>query len=181
MRCVRNKMFSKILHDSTIENHKRVDRHEFVKKIKTNEIAGEIYIKFNKMCIDRIQRNNNNKYKMINELYIDVEYVENENRMINEDISVILERCKKYPLEHAYMFYLGLLYGGDILKRYIPKYKEFLTFENGKDKIKRFKEMLDEVDSSKWESFTEIVNESYKIIYIIFSKFDKYIENQLMS
>jgi hypothetical protein len=164
-------LFSKVLHDSTIENHKRVDSHLFVEMIKTNKLAGEMYINFNKMCIEVIQNNNNNEF--IKELYRDTSSF--CKKTINDSMRLLLERCEKYPMEHGYMLYLGILYGGNLLKRYLPEHSEFLTFNDSKEKIKRFKELLDNIPLEDQQLFVNRVNESYGLIYDIFTIYNKQI------
>jgi hypothetical protein len=164
-------LFSKVLHDSTIDNHKRVDCHPFVEMIRTDKVAGEMYINFNKMCIEVIQ--NNNKNEFIKELYRDTATC--GKKSINPQLRLLLEKCENYPIEHGYMFFLGLLYGGNLLKRYLPDHSEFLTFEDPKDKIMRFKKMLDNIKLEDQDSFVNIVNESYGLIYDIFTIYNKQI------
>lgn len=168
-------MFSKILHDSTIHEHSKVDKHPFVEKIKINKVAGNLYINFNKVCLDVIQKNNKNEF--IKSLHKDI-FIETDF-YINNDVNKLLERCKMYPFEHGYMFGLGLLYGGNMLKKYLPEHTEFLTFTDSKNKIKLFKETLDEItDVDEQNKFIKVVNDSYEIIYRIFETFNNRINKK---
>lgn len=71
------------------------------------------------------------------------------------------------------MFLLGLISGGNILKKYIDvKYHDFLTFENPKELCIEFKKYLNEnvIDEEK---FINIVKNSYKLIKLCFDEFYK--------
>ena len=85
-------------------------------------------------------------------------------------MGLLLNRCKKCPLEHAYMFILGLLFGGKILSKYLPDHIEFLKYDNSKELINEFKDYLDN-NVLEQDNFIKIVNESYKIISEIFDEF----------
>jgi len=162
--------FCKKLYFNTKEEHSQIDKHPFTELIKTNKEAGNLYINFNKICIYQIQKCNQHStlqtklYKTFNlpELYI------------SDNLSKLIVLCNKYPLEHQYMFILGLISGGNILKKYIDeKHHEFLTFENPHELTKEFKLYLDNliITDTQQETFINIVKESYKLIKLIFDKF----------
>ena len=88
------------------------------------------------------------------------------------DLQEILTHCKTYPLESAYQFYLGLLFGGNMLKRMLPEHNDFLTYENSTDLINDFKTYLcNNVDEIEKIKFIENVNVSYKLIKKLFDEF----------
>lgn len=172
-------MFSVKLHDYTMDNHKRVDKHPFVNRIKTNKRAGELYIEFNKICLDTIQKNlkyiehDTDLYKSLYKTIGEV------NIFISKNLNILLDRCGKYPKEHSYMFYVGLLYGGSLLKKYLPDHSAFLTFnDDNKILISHFKNMLNEIDSETQIDFINIINQSYNIIYCIFNEFENSFKNK---
>jgi heme oxygenase len=72
----------------------------------------------------------------------------------------------------GYAFYLGLLFGGNILKKMIPNKDEhdFFSFENPKQLITEFKNYLDN-NVSNHDEFISNVNEVYKLIKEIFDEF----------
>lgn len=170
-------MFREKLYNSTKSSHKIVDRHKFVNLIRNNRDAGEMYINMNKICIkyiqDEIQQRLQNTQSelepfrsLFDKLYKDITV----NCEVSSKMSELLNRCKEHPLEHGYMFILGLLFGGKILSKYLPDHLEFLTYDNQNELINEFKDYLDNnvVDEN---DFINIVNESYKLISEIFDEF----------
>ena len=47
--------FTERLYIETKDSHKIVDKHPFVSMIRKDKIAGDMYINFNKLCINEIQ------------------------------------------------------------------------------------------------------------------------------
>ena len=82
---------------------------------------------------------------------------------------------EKYPLEHSYMFYLGIMFGGNLLTKFVPESKDFFKFDNSSKLVKEFKDYINKtVDTKeKQDSFIKIVNDSYNIIALIFDEFYK--------
>lgn len=170
--------FSQKLKLFTKDSHKTVDDHPFVNLIRTNEIAADIYITFNKICINTLQNTNyartcNNK-DFIQKIHrpLDMESFDTDFLELSESFIKLLDNCEKYPLEHYYMFILGLLMGGNLMKRFISvEHHPFLTFENNKETIMEFREILDNIELEKQSVFVNIVNESYGLIKYIFDEF----------
>jgi hypothetical protein len=176
-------MFRERLYNSTKSSHKVVDTHKFVNLIRTNKDAGEMYINMNKMCIKYIQSEIQRRLEddrsewepfrsLFSKLYKDI----NVSYYISSNMNKLLNRCKEHPLEHGYMFILGLLFGGKLLSKYLPDHIDFLTYNNSKELINEFKDYLDNnvVDEDK---FINIVNDSYKLISEIFDEFHINIES----
>jgi len=166
-------LFTERLYKETKDSHREVDKHPFVEMIRTNKLAAEMYINFNKICINEIQKvlilNDNDLY---DKLYKDIIIPE---IYINPALQELLNHCKKYPLESAYQFYLGLLFGGNMLKRMISEdHHEFLTHENSRILIKNFKQYLcDNVNETDQQEFINNVNKSYVLIKNLFDTFFK--------
>jgi hypothetical protein len=170
-------LFREYLYECTKESHKVVDRHNFVNLIRTNKEAGELYINMNKICISYIQKeiqkrleypdSNFESFRLLfGKLYKDI----NINFYVSPNMHLLLNYCKKSPLEHAYMFILGLLFGGKILSKYLPDHEIFLKYDNSKELINEFKDYLDN-NVLDQDSFINIVNESYQLISEIFDEF----------
>lgn len=170
--------FTDKLYNETKESHKVVDRHPFVSMIRNNKIAGEMYINFNKICIHEIQTVLELKDKPLqNKLYRDIDIPE---LFITNTLNELLIHCKKYPLESAYQFYLGLLFGGNMLKRMLPEAHEFLTYNNSKELIDRFKTYLcNNVPVSEQDTFIDNVNKAYDLIKKLFDEFYSRLNNKL--
>lgn len=170
--------FTDILRTITQESHKVVDNHKFVELIRTNKYSGKIYVNFNKICINVIQdtlKNENNdliRHEFYKKMYREIAPLD---FFISNNLLELLDRCEKYPLEHSYMFYLGIMFGGNLLTKFVPESKEFFKFENSSKLVKEFKDYINKtVDTTiKQESFIKIVNESYTIISLIFNEFYK--------
>jgi hypothetical protein len=168
-------LFTEKLKLETSESHKLVDDHHFVKSIKTSKLAGKLYVQLNQLCVYFIQE----KYKTTNcdFLLIYIRMIRNIDintidLVLFNEITELTERCVEYPLEHSYMMYCGLLYGGSMLSKFLPEYKTFLTFMYPQKIIKDFKEYLDEnIKDQDQDKFIQIVNDSYKLIEKIFDKF----------
>jgi hypothetical protein len=162
--------FTERLYLETKEAHKTVDSHPFVSLIRTNNMAGELYINFNKICIYELQKTFKlNDVHLQARLYRDIEQ---PDIFINKSLNELLILCRQFPLELGYAFYLGLLFGGNILKKMIPNKDEhdFFSFENPKQLITEFKNYLDN-NVSNHDEFISNVNEVYKLIKEIFDEF----------
>lgn len=170
--------FTDLLRKSTHDSHVIVDRHEFVSLIRTNKYSGKIYVNFNKICINVIQDalkddcNKLIKTDFYKKMYRDIPLFD---FFISNNLLELLDRCERFPLEHSYLFYLALLFGGNLLTKFLPESTEFFKFENPSKLIKDFKDYINKtVDTKdKQESFIKIVNESYTIIALIFDEFYK--------
>jgi len=175
--------FTDRLYTRTKEAHSRIDKSQFVKKIKTERLAQDMYMMFNIICISRIQ--NGNILFMDDEIYNgfkkDLSRYMDKNGDVDyyflpktDKIDELLYAISRHPLEHSYLFYLGLAMGGNILKKYIPEtYHDLLVFENARENIGKFKNFLDNYTTPENESkFIDIVNSSYKLIGEIFDIFN---------
>jgi hypothetical protein len=183
--------FTERLYTETIDAHKIVDRHPFVESIRHNKDAGNLYINFNKICIYIIQKKfqesfENNEFlsfkDLFNSLYRDIP--QTFDFYISPNLGLLLEACEKYPLEHAYMFYLGLLKGGNILKKSLPTHTEFLHYNNSKELVNNFKKFLDDkyLNIKIQDNFIDIVKHSYSLIEKIFGDYQNkciYTKNNL--
>ena len=160
---------TKRLYPETKESHKVVDKHPFVTRITKDIEAGHQYIDFNKRCILEVQRSLKLEDTFLQQaLHRDIQDVSNGN--VTGPFKELLDACKAFPLEHEYMFKVGLLMGGNLLKRYIPlKHHEFLTFENPKDLVRQFTEYLDSHVTDP-NTFIQRVNDSYALISLCFDQ-----------
>ena len=157
------------LYQQTKENHKVIDNHPFVQLMKTNLEAGNLYIDFNKHCIHEIQKHNLLPIYLMQNLF---RQCKTSSYSVSDSMNTLLYRCRKFPLEHAYMMYLGLLSGGSILKKYISEeHHSFLTFNNPKETSKDFKNYLNNLPNVNKKKFIEIVNDSYFLIKTIFDEY----------
>ena len=162
--------FTDSLYLQTMESHKVVDKHPFVTLIRNNKEAGDMYVNFNKLCILEIQTVINIKdQNLYKRLHRDVIVPE-----IKESAAVampnLLKHCREYPLESAYQFYLGLLFGGSMLKKMLPEHQDFLTYEDNKELIQDFKQYLcDNVKEP--EAFIKNVKKCYELIKVLFDEF----------
>lgn len=163
--------FTERLYIETKDSHKVVDKHPFVSMIRKDKITGDMYINFNKLCINEIQKVLDLQDKVLQKkMYRD---------FILPDVYItptyysLLKHCNKYPLESAYQFYLGLLFGGNMLKRMLPEHNDFLTYENSKQLITHFKLYLCKNISTvqEQEQFINNVNKCYSIIKDLFDEF----------
>jgi hypothetical protein len=179
-------MFRERLYENTKDSHKVVDRHKFVNLIRNDKDAGEMYINMNKLCIKHIQEEiqrrlerSNSEWEsfrlLFGKLYKDIE-VPYCDKSVN--MNKLIERCVEYPLEHGYMFILGLLFGGKLLSKYLPEHMEFLQYDNSRELINDFKDYLDNNVINE-DQFINIVNESYKLISELFDEFCIKIENKI--
>lgn len=170
--------FTNRLYTETKDSHTQVDRHPFVSMIRTNKLAGEMYVNFNKICIREIQTVLQLKDKQLySKLYKDVGIPEIDTTQTFDDL---LNHCRKYSLESAYQFYLGLLFGGNMLKKMLPEHNDFLTCENSKQLIIDFKTYLcNNVSESDQDIFIYNVNKSYVLIKGVFDEFYARLNNKV--
>jgi hypothetical protein len=160
--------FTERLYLETKESHTIVDKHPFVSLIRKNKLAGEMYINFNKICIYELQlylklKDSNLQSK----LYRDIEQ---PDMYITSSLSSLLKHCKEFNLESSYQFYLGLLFGGNMLKKMLPEHYDFLTYTDSKELISEFKEYLNE-NVTNQTLFIKNANDAYKLIKCIFDEF----------
>jgi hypothetical protein len=169
--------FTDRLYIETKDSHTVVDRHPFVSIMRKDEIAGEMYINFNKICIYELQQNLALKdVNLQSRLHRDIEQ---PDIYINDHLNELLILCKQYPLELEYMFKIGLIKGGNMLKKYIPKHAhEFVTFNNPNDLFNDFKNYLNE-NVSNQVLFIKNVNDAYKLIKLCFDEFYTRLNNKL--
>lgn len=176
-------LFTDRLRHETKISHQGVDAHPFISEIRKSPNQAIKYMLFNECCIHNIQQTldmSDNKPlesllfrdctsdQCMRLLYCDCpEWVE------------LLQACRDYPMEHAYMFYLGLLAGGNMLRRYIPNsYQHLLEFgEDGTDNYSRkiiteFKNYLNSkiTDTISQEAFINRVQQSFQLISKCFDK-----------
>jgi hypothetical protein len=170
--------FTELLFKNTYESHKIVDKHPFVSLIKDNKLASDLYILFNKMCINETQKVLKlQDINLQNKLHKKLENLEEDSthHLITHSPSfnILLNHCKKYPLETEYMFKLGLMKGGNILKKYVDSsHHDFLTFVDSTTLCNDFKHYLNtNVNTSEQESFIIHVNDAYKLIKLCFDDF----------
>ena len=167
--------FTDNLYMDTKNAHTQVDKHPFVSLIRTNKIAGTLYINFNKICIHEIQNSSHNiPEDLYKKLYRQIDL---DDIYISPTLLEIIQHCRSYPLESAYQFYLGLLFGGNMLKRMLPEYTEFLTYENNKQLISDFKNYLNN-NITNQDQFIQRVNECYTLIKLLFDEYHVKIENE---
>ena len=174
--------FTDRLYARTKEAHKCIDTSEFVNVIKTKRLAQEMYMMFNIICIERIQ--SGKILFMDDDIYDGFErdlskYTDKNGDVVyflpeSDKMDELLVAISQYPLEHSYLFYLGLAMGGNILKKYIPNtYHDLLIFDNANENISKFKNFLDNYTAPENEDkFIERVNSSYKLIGEIFDLFN---------
>jgi thiaminase len=179
--------FTKKLYKNTKDDHERVDKHPFVQLIKNDPNSAKLYIEFNKICIQKIQKtflemfNNkqmNDFLPLFNKLKRDID-INDINISVSNNLKVLLDRCESYPLEHAYMFYLGLMMGYKILKKYVQD--DILSYENSKikDLITEFKSFLDEAVCDQ-SQFINTVSESYNCIKLVFDDYYTIYQNTIV-
>jgi hypothetical protein len=171
--------FTEILFKHTYESHKIVDKHQFVSLIKDNKLASDLYILFNKMCINETQKVLKlQDINLQNKLHKKLENLEEESNnhpiiLTSSSFNTLINHCKKYPLETEYMFKLGLMKGGNILKKYVDScHHDFLTFINPNTLCNDFKHYLNtNIHPLEQESFIIHVNDAYKLIKLCFDDF----------
>lgn len=162
--------FTDRLYLETKESHRVVDKHPFVSLIRKNKLAGDMYVNFNKICINEFQNVLILKDKqLLNKLYRNIDI---PDIYITKNLSTLLQHCRKYPLESAYQFYLGLLFGGNMLKKMLPNHNDFLTYNDSKQLIQEFKEYLNSnVTKQEQDIFVNNVNQAYVLIAKLFDEF----------
>lgn len=169
-----NELFTERLFKETVQSHKQIDSHEFVKRIRENPQNALCYIRFNESCIFHLQKTlNMTDSELQNILHRKISTIPLSINSLN--MKKLLQRCEEQPLCHAYMFYIGLLAGGKLLSKYIPeKYSELLLFEkDSKILIEKFKTYLNKkiTTTDEQDEFIHHVNSSYALIKKCFDEF----------
>jgi hypothetical protein len=168
--------FTTRLYKNTKDYHTEVDKHEFVQLIRKNPEAAKLYIHFNKICIYKIESaivNKKNKYTNFMPLFTRLKKNININDIdinVSKNLQILLKKCEEYPLEHCYMFYLGLMMGYKILDKYVKD--DILAYDDSQIKllIKDFKNFLDNNVENE-QNFINIVSQSYVLIKNVFTEY----------
>lgn len=162
-------MFTDKLYLDTKESHMMVDKHPFVSLIRSSELAGELYINFNKVCIYELQKTLKLKdLDLQSRLHRDI-----KKGLLNYDykgFEDLLRHCRSFPLESGYQFYLGLLFGGGMLRRMLKGHDSFLCYMDSVCLISDFKEYLNGAVLNEG-LFISRVNEGYRLIKMLFDEF----------
>lgn len=200
--------FCERLRNETKENHSKVDNHRFVELIKTDKFAMKLYLFFNMICFEYLDSYKNstppellkkivrpnktaiiteNQYKNPNNFlfswwttkqsnFSDKFYFIWKDTNMNE----LLKHIMLNSIENSYLFTFGLLYGGNIISKYMDNifdketaehHKMYLKFENSNQLKNEFKEYLETISKENEEKFIETVNKSYSLIEKIFDRF----------
>ena len=177
-----NKTFTKRLYLDTKDCHTQVDRHPFVQLIRKNPDAAKLYINFNKICIYKIESAFSDlAYTNFMPLFTRLRKNININDIdmnISANLEILLQKCEEYPLEHSYMFYLGLMMGYKILDKYVKD--DILSYDDSKIKllIKDFKNFLDNNVETE-QLFINTVSQSYILIKNVFDEYYTKYENTI--
>ncbi len=172
-----SKDFTTRLFQDTREMHSAVDKHPFVKAMREVSERGHDYVRFNEVCVLYLQRTLSLPKDLKQRLHRSVASSEEEYTDLQQrspSIHILLERCERYPLEHAYMFYLGLLKGGRILSRFVDLGCLAYDKDDADDTlVDDFKAYLDFTitSESSQTAFINIVKDSYEIIAKCFDEF----------
>ena len=188
--------FTDILKQETKQNHDIVDRHDFVKLLfnKDTKII-KLYIDlhcviFELLKIKKPKNFPNECYNAFNKeyTYTDIEYICEFNNVYNYvfDIYYITNTDSEHNLSeldllsHYYCWYLGVLYGGQMIKKVIPEnfkpqYDLIFNIEHKDRYIKLIKNYINERIKEKEEQiyFIDNVNKIYKNIKNIFDEMFK--------
>jgi hypothetical protein len=184
MNNIDTETFTKRLYKQTKDSHTQVDRHPFVQLIRESKNAADLYITFNKICIYAIENvflnldlfkktEYNNFLPLFYKLKRNID-INDIDIYISPNLQTLLNKCRMYPLEHAYMFYLGLMMGYKLLKKYVSD--DILEYNDSDTRllVKDFKDYLDNnVDISNQQEFINIVSQSYILIKNIFDEYEK--------
>jgi hypothetical protein len=166
-------LFTTQLYKETKPFHTIVDKHPFVQMIRKNPKAARLYIDFNKICIHTIQQNIAPIHQRYTSLFSRLQR-NIDNNDINFDISpkfkTLLQRCQQFPIEHSYMFYLGLMMGYKILDKYVKD--DILSYNDSEIQplINDFKHFLNTTINNQQE-FISTVSQSYLCINEIFDEY----------
>ena len=170
--------FTERLYLETKESPTVVDKHPFVSLIRKNKLAGEMYINFNKICIYELQQTLKLKdANLQTKLY---RKIEQPDMYITPNLSSLLKYCRDFNLESSYQFYLGLLFGGNMLKKMLPEHYDFLTYTESKELITEFKDYLNNHVTNQ-ALFIKNVNDAYKLIKCVFDEFYEKLSSSLES
>jgi hypothetical protein len=168
--------FTKELFLKTKENHIVLDKHLFIKCILNgNVLAFDNYIQFHYIVFDKIQ-SEFEKYNLplfFKGLLREIPLITLKNKSIDDYILKMNVDNLQQLLVYTYMFYLGILKGGSILKKHFPNTKSKLFLFNDRELIiNELKKFLDNNIINK-QKFIDNVNENYIQINYIFNSLKK--------
>lgn len=154
--------FTNRLFHATRDRHSRVDRHPFIDQIREQPMQAWKYICLNEYCIASLQTTltMDNDYAWLQQrLWRPIPETVWPRRDDNvftdhewECVRPLVDRCRQFPLEHAYMFYLGLLKGGNMLRKSMSfaddaerlhRVDRLLAFDDASELVSGFKAYLD--------------------------------------
>ena len=190
--------FSDKLKKGTEANHKILDRHKFVKNIGNK--TGGYYVDLHNIILNEIKliickttiefpeyfhrfNKNYNKYRLVtNDDLYNSDSMNKYLQKLNED-----SNDKELLLSHMYIWWLGVLYGGQMIKKVLQSYnsrdefKEYICFifdsDNRVEFIKKFKMYLNEHVQNE-DTFIRNVNILYIFVNDLFNELDNKIEEK---
>ena len=183
--------FTLRLKRSTKENHTKLDTHEFVKGLykDDNDKNGLYYLELHYIILKELNKllsecnyNNMDYFRYFEKDYSifklsdlgELETVKRVIKKIRED-----KNDKVLFMTHIYIWWLGVLYGGQMIKKLLKKnevLREYIdvmfNFEcSSKDLIRELKDNLNElINKEMEEKFINNVNDVYVMIGEIFDE-----------
>lgn len=180
--------FTLRLKKATKENHTKLDTHEFVKGLYKveNDKNALYYLELHYIILNELQElidmSDVECFKYFRKDYsifklsdlLNMESVKRVIKKIRED-----KKDKILFTSHLYIWWLGVLFGGQMIKKLLNKndgLKEYINmmfdFEcNSRDIIRQFKDYINElVDEECEDKFIDNVNDVYLMIGEVFDE-----------
>lgn len=184
--------FTLRLKKETAEKHKKLDTHPFITKFYNNtqdsyttKINLKYYIELHFILLNEI-------YKTIQKRENYPNFVDKFNKGKNYNTTIQLKNLNSVKnlinhisddniIEYCYAFYLGILYGGQMIKKLINKTEDEILIEQSnmlfdfecdkKELINEIKTYLDD-NTVDQDLFIKNVNTIYELMKHIFTDFD---------
>lgn len=173
-------LFTQALYIQTKAAHERVDKHPFMRTLYKTK-SSQLYIEMNYAALRVIQEHSADFLNppFFRDLYRNLEssFQVTNNELLNELMEMVNESCKKSELflAQVYMWYLGLINGGNYIKKYIDVDEgikdELFNFKNGVLLEDLLKVYMNSFKLESEELFIKNVNDTYRLIEQVLDKF----------
>jgi heme oxygenase len=182
--------FTLKLKNETMSNHRALDTHPFVKNMYTETVSKiniQYYIDLHFIILEFMENKIKNEIKDYPDFVDKFNYNKNYKTKDVIQFNSVQKLIDNVSIDniyaYCYSYYLGILFGGQIIKKLINKTNDELLINKGnmlfnfecdkKELIKNIKDFLEmNIKKDKQQDFINQVNNIYLLTKDVFDEFD---------